>query len=183
MPRKFWPNLVVFCLLTAVGILGRLLPHPPNFTPIAATTLFAGFFFRSPLLAASVPLAALVASDLVVGGYDSRLMAVVYTSMLVPLVFRSVLNRRLSPKRLIVCSLTSSVVFFTATNVGVWGLGDWYPHTLAGVYSCMVAAIPFFRNTVCGDLVFSTAIFCTYVAVIRMRVAAETACGAFAATA
>ena len=183
MLRKLWPNLIGICSLTALGMLGRLLPHPPNFTPIAAMALFSGFFFRSPMLAAVVPLVALVAGDLVIGAYDPRLMAVVYTSLLVPVVFRSVLQRRLSPMRLITCSLASSVIFFTATNVAVWGLGDWYPHTLAGVYSCIVAAIPFLRNTVCGDLVFSTAIFCTYVAVIRMRAAAQTACGTFAATA
>ena len=184
MPRKLWPNLVVFCLLTALGIVGRLLPHPPNFTPIAATTLFAGFFFRSSMLAAGVPLASMVASDLVVGAYDLRLMAVVYTSLLVPLVFRSVLQRCLSPMRLIVCSLASSVIFFTATNAAVWGFGDWYPHTLAGMSSCMIAALPFFRYTVCGDLMFSTAIFYSYVAAIRARsVAAQPFRGSFAATA
>ena len=184
MPKRISPDLVVFGLLTAMGILGRLVPHPPNFTPIAATALFAGFFFRSATVAACVPVAALIVGDLVTGAYDPRLMAVVYASLVIPLACRSVLRRRLSPLRLALCSMISSVIFFAATNLAVWLFGDWYPRTLAGLTSCMIAGVPFFRNTVCGDLAFSAAIFSCYAVAVRTpHFAARTDCGSLAATA
>ena len=57
-------------------------------------------------------------------------------------------------------SLAGSVLFFIVTNFGVWTFSAvTYPHTLAGLASCYVAAIPFFRNTVIGDLVYVTSLF------------------------
>jgi hypothetical protein len=125
MAQRVSPELVAFGSLTALGVLGRLIPHPPNFTPIAATALFAGFCFRRTELAAGVPLAAMFVSDMVTGAYDPRLMVVVYAALLVPLAFRSFLRRRLSPVRLLACSLASSFLFFAATNIAVWLFADW----------------------------------------------------------
>ena len=56
-------------------------------------------------------------------------------------------------------ALASSVLFFIVTNFGVWAIGTMYPMTLAGLAACYVAAIPFFQNTVAGDLFYATLLF------------------------
>ena len=56
-------------------------------------------------------------------------------------------------------TLAGSVLFFVWTNFGVWAFWNLYPHTLEGLVACYTAAIPFFRNTLLGDVVYSTALF------------------------
>ena len=43
--KSSFSYLVILAVLIALGVAGRLLPHPPNFTPMAAIALFAGFIF------------------------------------------------------------------------------------------------------------------------------------------
>lgn len=162
MKRRISIDLAAFVLLSALGVASRLLPHPPNFSAIGALALFAGFFFHSWKLAACVPLVSLIVGDLVVGSYEPRLMAVVYLSLSLPVAFRVVLRRGLTPGRVGAGSLAASVVFYLATNFGVWAFSSWYPHDLAGLVSCFAAALPFFRNTLCGDLTFSSILFGSY---------------------
>ena len=76
-------------LALAMGIIGldvvaRLAPHAPNFTPVAASALFAGAVLRSRALALAVPVAAMLATDAVLGGYDWRVMGVVYAALALP---------------------------------------------------------------------------------------------------
>ena len=56
-------------------------------------------------------------------------------------------------------SLAASLIFFIFTNVAHWGLTPDYPKTSAGLFSCLSAAIPFFRNTLIGDLTFTAVFF------------------------
>src|SRR5262249_22778167 len=58
--------------LMALDVVARVTPHAPNFTPVAASALFAGAVLRSRTLALAVPLAAMVVSDLVLGWHDWR---------------------------------------------------------------------------------------------------------------
>ena len=44
-------------------------------------------------------------------------------------------------------------MFFLITNFGVFLLG--YPHTIEGLISCYVLALPFFVNTIIGDFLFT----------------------------
>jgi Family of unknown function (DUF6580) len=90
------------------------------------------------------------------------LMAAVYASTLVPLLFGRTLQRQLKPGRLAACSLGSSILFFLITNFAVWQFGSWYSHNWEGLVACFVAGGPFFRYTLTSDLLFSTAIFGTY---------------------
>ena len=153
-------NARVLTLLSAIVAAAalRLLPHPPNFTPIGAMALFSGAYLgRRGALALVAPLGALLLSDLVLGFY--RGMPTVYFSVALIVLIGALALRRVSPIRLGGAALASSVLFFVATNFGMWLSSGFYPRTLAGLEACYVAAIPFFQNTVAGDLFYSALLF------------------------
>ncbi|MET0400810.1 MAG: DUF6580 family putative transport protein [Cystobacter sp.] len=167
---KTWmTELGVFLLLVVLGVAGRLLPHDPNFTPIAATALFSGFFMRHVSFAACVPLASMLISDAFLGVYDYKVMAVVYLCLMAPVVLSAVLKRRLSVGTVGAGAVGSSTLFFVVTNFAVWVSSGMYEHTLAGLARCYVAALPFFQNTLMGDLVWTTVIFGAYALVDAAR--------------
>jgi hypothetical protein len=66
---------------------------------------------------------------------------------------------RTSIQRVGAASLASSILFFAVSNFGTWVVSGMYPHTVAGLASCYVAAVPFFQNTVAGDLFYSALLF------------------------
>jgi hypothetical protein len=145
--------------LVALDVVARLLPHAPNFTPIAASAVFAGMILRSRTLALAVPLAAVLVSDLVLGGYDWRVMAVVYAALTLPALLAMAARRFRTSIVIVPVVLSSSVIFFLTTNFAVWAWSGIYPLTFAGLVHCYVAALPFFQNTLCGDLFWSAALF------------------------
>ena len=149
----------MFLALVALGVAGRLLPHAPNFTPLVAAALFAGFFLRSASAAACVPLASLLLSDVVLGVYDYKVMGVVYLCLLAPVLMSRVLQRRLSVLTVGAGSVGASALFFGATNLAVWLSSGMYEHTLAGLVRCYVAALPFLQNALLGDLFWSGLLF------------------------
>ena len=149
-------NKGIVVALIALGALARLAPHPWNFTPIMAIALYAGVKSEQWRGAALVTLAALLLSDAVLGFYPG--MWVVYAASLVPVLLgRLTGNSGVRP--LAAVALISSVSFFVLTNAAVWAFGAMYPHTLAGLSACYTAAIPFFRNQLAGDALFTVAIF------------------------
>lgn len=166
-PRSPLCVVSVFAVLVAVAAAGRLLPHPPNFTPVAAAALFAGFFFSSRAVATAVPLLAMLATDAVIGFYDLPVMATVYGCLLMPAFLRPFLGR-LHPLRIMGCSVASSAIFFVVTNFAVWAASGMYAHTVAGLAQCFEAAIPFFRHTLSGDLVWSGVFFGTYCLIAQL---------------
>ena len=64
---SFAPGPLLLTALIVIAALTRLLPHPPNFSPIEAMALFGGAYFASRKWALLVPLAALLLSDLALG--------------------------------------------------------------------------------------------------------------------
>lgn len=150
-------RLVVLMALVASATLARLIPHPPNFTPIGAMALFGGACVADRRLALLLPLAALFLSDLFLGLHV--LIPVVYGSFALNVLLGRWLRSRRTVINTAAGTLAGSVQFFVATNFACWLL--WYPHTVEGLVACYVAAIPFFHNTVLGDAVFATALFGT----------------------
>lgn len=149
-------------VLAAAG--ARLLPHPPNVTPVAALALFSGAYFANKKAAFAVPLAAMLLSDLVLGlvRYGAAIlpaMPFVYGSFALTVCLGLLLRRRRSPLAIGAAALAGSVLFFVLSNFGVWLRWDFYPKTLEGLARCYVAAIPFFRNTLAGDLVYVVFLF------------------------
>jgi uncharacterized membrane protein (DUF4010 family) len=142
-------------ILTATA--ARLVPHLPDFSPIAALALFGGASFASKRTALLVPLLGLFLSDLVIGFYS--VTPVVYASFALITCLGFWVRKRQSPKRLATAAVASAVLFFVVTNFGVWALETFYPKNLTGLIDCYVAAIPFFRNTLASDLLFSAMLF------------------------
>jgi hypothetical protein len=143
--------------------LVRLLPHPPNFTPVGALALFAGATFASTRTAVLVPLLAMALADLLLhwrhGNALHRGMPAVYGCMLATVW----LGRRLVDDRRTMATATASLLaallFFVATNFVVWLAEDLYPHDLAGLLACYVAALPFFGPTLASQLLFAAVLF------------------------
>lgn len=149
----------LFALLSAIAGAAalRLVPHPPNFSPIDAMALFSGAYLGRRLLAFVAPLAALLLSDLVLGFY-AGMWVQYFTVALVVLIGWGVLDR-ISLVRVAGAAVASSALFFLVTNFGTWALSGMYPLTVSGLAACYFAAIPFFQNTVAGDLFFSGLLF------------------------
>lgn len=145
--------------MTLAAAATRLLPHPPNLTPIAAMALFGGAHFASPLAAVAVPLSAMVLSDLLLGFGLHPVMPFVYGSFAFTVCLGRWLRARRSPLAIALAAVSGSLVFFVVTNLGVWLVGDLYPRTLDGLGTCYVAAIPFFRNTLAGDAFYAVVLF------------------------
>jgi hypothetical protein len=135
----------------------RLVPHPPNFSPIDAMALFSGAYLGRRALAFVAPLGALLLSDLVLGFYHG--MATVYFSVALVVMIGMTSLKRVSALRVGGAAILSSVLFFGITNFGMWLFSGFYPRTLAGLETCFVAAIPFFQNTVAGDLFYAAVLF------------------------
>lgn len=135
----------------------RLVPHPPNFAPIAAMALFAGAHFSDRRIAFLAPVAALLLSDLVLGFYG--LMSIVYACFALIVLIGFSLREKCTPLHVGGAALGSSVLFFIITNFGVWAFGSLYPKTIEGLVTCYIAALPFFHNTLLGDAFYTAVLF------------------------
>ena len=153
---------VVFILtLIAIAAISRLLPHPPNVSPIAALALFGGATLSLPWSIA-VPGAAMLVSDFFIGFDGFPITLSVYGSFFGTVAFGAWLRARPSPWRILTASLGASVLFYLVTNAAVWWFSGLYPQTVDGLTWSYIYAIPFFRHTLLGDLVYSVTFFFTY---------------------
>ena len=133
-------------LLIFIATVSRLIPHPPNFTPITAIALFSITKLDNKFLATLTPLICLFVSDLFLGFYTINLF--VYLSFaLISMLGFYIGKINLSSV------IFSSLIFFVFSNFGVWILG--YPKTIDGLLTCYYVAIPFFGFTILGDLIYS----------------------------
>ena len=165
----------VFVTLVWAGVALRWhFAYLPNFAPVAAIALFAGYFFRSALVGLAVPLLVMLISDTKLGGYHPIMMVTVYTMLALPVAARGFLRKRLAAdsaswrKRLanvaglVGCAIVASMAFFIATNFATWVFSGMYEHTASGLMRCYVQALPFLRYTLTGDVGFATVLFSGY---------------------
>lgn len=149
----------LIALLSAIVVAAalRLVPHLPNFSPIDAMALFSGAYLGRRMLAFLAPLGAMVLSDAILGFYSG--FWITYLAFALIVLVGWVALGRASPLRVGGAAVASSVLFFLVSNFGTWSVGDMYPHTLSGLGACYLAAIPFFRNTLAGDLFYVILLF------------------------
>lgn len=152
-------KLALFFIL--IGIALRLIPHAPNFAPVAAMALFAGVYF-SKKTALFLPLAAMFASDIFIGFYEPKIMAAVYGSFILTVILGFWLKKNKKPHAILAGSILSSVLFFLITNFAVWAFSPWYAKTIFGLMQSYYMALPFFRNTLLGDLFYAAVFFGAY---------------------
>jgi hypothetical protein len=151
------PRFVTILVMIFAAAASRLIPHPPNVAPICAMALFGGALFRDKRIALAVPLAALFLSDLVMGFYAG--MAWVYGSFVLVVCLGFLLRGRRRALPIAAAMLASSLLFYLITNFGVWVGETLYPHSAAGLAECYIAALPFFGNTLIGDVFYAAALF------------------------
>ena len=127
--------------------LSRIIPHPPNFTPILAVAIFVPLIMKNKLVAIPVTLGAMLIGDLYWG----------FHSMMFWTYGAVILATQLKNRNVFGNAVFASIIFFLVTNFSVW-LSGYYGLTLAGLWTCYVMAIPFFGNTLLGTL-FYTSVF------------------------
>ncbi|NUM40136.1 MAG: hypothetical protein HUU45_00705 [Leptospiraceae bacterium] len=140
-----------------LAAISRILPHPSNFTPIMAISLFAGAVLPKKLEALLIPTLAMLVSDFIIGFHP--LIWVVYPCILLMAFLGSLIKEKHSALRILGMSLSGSVLFFLITNFFVFLTTGMYPQNLGGLIQAYTLAIPFFQNSVIGDLFFTVVLF------------------------
>jgi hypothetical protein len=152
-------NLFLISVIV-LAVLSRFLPHPPNFTPIAAIALLSSKGFNNRWIVFLIPIVSLFISDLFIGLYDT--IPFVYVSFaLIALLGLSVKKIKISTV------LMSSTLFFLVSNFGVWLLH--YPNSIEGIVQCYTLALPFFLNTILGDLVYGALLIYPFYALQKRK--------------
>ncbi len=131
-----------------------------NFTPIAAIGLFAGATLKDKKFAFIVPLLAMFLTDIILGLHES--LFIIYFCLALITFIGMWLEKRQSIQNIVGASVLSSVLFFLLTNFFVWFQNPMHTQSLQGLIGCYTIAIPFFGNTVAGDLFFSGVLFGSY---------------------
>lgn len=158
--EKITPKFWVLTLMVFGAAFVRLIPHPPNFAPMAAMALFGGAYFTKKWIAFLVPITAMFVTDLFLGFHPT--MWAVYLSFTLIVILGMLMLKQKKVGNIFFASVTSSVVFFIFTNFGVWLSTPYYAKTGVGLIACFSAAIPFFHQTLLGDLFFVTIMFGLY---------------------
>ncbi len=159
MSRK---ELILLSLALVVGgVISRLMPHPWNVTPLSALGLFASAYLGYRYSAVIVFLTMAV-SDLWLGFYHWPIMLSVYVSFMVPVIFGLFMRKRRTAALIMASTLGSSFIFFLVTNWAVWQFGTMYPHSLTGLLESYTMAIPFFKNSLLGDIFYTGLFFGAY---------------------
>jgi hypothetical protein len=162
-------TIILFGLILGIfSIVSRLIPHMPNFAPIAAFALFAGAYMpkKTGLL---LLLSIMIISDVFIGFYDLRLMAAVYLSFLAISVIGWVVKKDKNASSVVLGSLSGSVVFYLITNYAVWAFSSWYPHSLNGLLSSYAMGLLFLKSSLAGDLFYTSVFFVSYEIFARLE--------------
>lgn len=157
MNSNLTPRFLVLAGMIFIAAFSRLIPHPPNFTAVAAIALFGGAYFSSKYIALLLPLIALLITDLIIGFHNT--MWAVYLSFIAVVIIGMMLQDKKKPGNVLLASVSASVLFFVVTNFAVWLMGSLYPKTSEGLVICFTAAIPFFHYNLLGDLFFVGVLF------------------------
>ena len=142
---------VIAIALVVFGVFMRLSEHPYNFTPILAISLFTGICFYDRKYLLAIPLLMMFISDYFLGFHS--LIPWVYAPLIICLFIGIAVRRYLNGYIVLYSSVLCSVIFFVISNFGVWIVG--YPQTFEGFVSCYTMALPFFKNTLIGTVVYS----------------------------
>jgi hypothetical protein len=160
--RALQTDVAIVAALVGLNVAARLLPHAPDFTPVAASALFAASVLRIRGLSIVVPLAGMILADAWLGFYDVRIMAAVYATLALPACAAWLSRRWRRPVMIAPVLLSSSLSFFLVTNFAVWAFSPMYAANAGGLLKCYIAALPFLQNTICGDLFWGIVLFGGY---------------------
>ena len=157
-------NFIALALI-GLGVFFRVIPHPDNFTPTVAIALFSGAVLPAAL-AFTVPLLIMMASDLFIGLHP--LFWLVWVSFAMVSCVGAFIREKEGLIPVGLAALGSSILFFIVSNLGVFFFERMYPKSFAGLAECFVMALPFFRNSLIGDLFYSVVLFSLFAAARRV---------------
>lgn len=146
MKDKFF-YLIFFSLILAFF---RLIPHPPNFTPILATAIVAPLLIKDRLVGVALPISAMFLSDVIIGFHPYQF--VIYLTILSIGFFAPMKKNYIA---LGSTAVLASCWFFITTNFAVWIIWEYYPKNFQGLITCYTLAIPFFKNTLISTILFT----------------------------
>jgi hypothetical protein len=161
-------------ILIVLGIISRLVPHPWNMTPLTAIALFS-FAYLGNKYSWAILAIIMGFTDIILGTYDWQIMLSVYGSFALAGLIGSLVKRHVSFGSVILAASASSVTFFLITNWAVWQFSGMYELSWKGLALSYTMAIPFFKNQLMGDLLYSGMLFGAYATVIRWADLQETA--------
>ena len=142
--------------LTTLLILSRIIPHPPNFTPILAGIIFLPFIKRDIKFSVFVPIGGMLISDFIIGMHS--LMLWTYG----PIIILSLLSYYFSndkASRIASLAIASPAIFYLISNFGVWINSPMYTKDFSGLIQCYANAIPFYANSAIACILFCSAFF------------------------
>jgi len=139
----------------------RLVPHPPNFAPVASIALFSGALIANRKLAFLIPISVMLISDLIIGFYGITMVAV-YLSFALIVVIGKQLKGRIKAIPVFTAALVSAILFFLVTNFAVWMGSITYTQDISGLLICYAAAVPFFHYSLAGNIFYCTILFGVY---------------------
>ena len=137
--------------------LSRVLPHPPNFTPIISLAIMGPFLFGGLLFSLICLMSSMFLSDLIIG-LHSGMLQIYLIIALISIIFSKYKNN-LNKSNVLFFSIYGSTIFFIISNLNVWIFSNLYTKNLEGLINCYFMAIPFFHNTLISTIIFSYAIY------------------------
>ena len=146
--------------LVALLTLSRLIPHPPNFTPILGMAVFSGAIISKRFIAYLVPLAAMLLSDLYLGFHAS--MPIIYFSLAVCVLIGTFIEARVSILNSFLSISLGVLVFFLITNFMVWYGSGMYEYSISGLVTCYFMGLPFVQNTFISSILYGMGAFFIY---------------------
>ena len=166
-------KLIIIFSIFAIIFVGRIIPHPYNFTPLIGMTLLSGFLFKNRLLAMIIPLLSFWLSDIFINNYIysgyyngftifQSGMFWTYGSVLAISLIGSKFLSSSKISKVCLASLSGSTIFFIISNLGVWFSSAMYAKSLAGLIQCYTLALPFYGSSLIGDLIYSSIFFSAY---------------------
>lgn len=172
--RKLNLQTSILSIIIILAAFTRIIPHPPNFSPIAAIGLFGAAHFAKKWQAFFITLLGIWLSDLVINNYiySSSTTNFVWfyngfywqyiSYVLIIFVGLFIFKNGVSLSKTFGGIVGSSGIFFLVSNFGVWAGNGMYPKNIAGLISCYAAGIPFINNTIISDFLFTTVLFGSY---------------------
>jgi len=168
--KKVHLRFGIVSLMVLLAAFSRLLPHPSNFAPIGAIALFGAAYFSQRIIAFVIPIISMWLSDLVINNviyaqyFDHFVWFYqgfywTYGSFILIGLLGLLVLKRIKIQNIFMASIFASIIFFLISNFGVWVSTTMYPHNFSGLIACYTAGLPFFKNTLLGDLAYTGILF------------------------
>ncbi len=140
--------------------LSRLIPHPPNFTPILGMAVFSGAIISKRIFAYLVPLLAMLLSDLYLGFHAS--MPIIYFSLAICVLIGTLIEARVTTLNSFLSISLGVLAFFLITNFMVWYGSGMYESSISGLMTCYFMGLPFVQNTFISSILYGMGAFLIY---------------------